>query len=60
MLSYLPSNNQDDPPYLPPIDDPERRCPELEQIVPTDPHKPYDVRQVIASVVDDGALPGGA
>jgi len=54
LLSYLPSNNQDDPPYLRPIDDPERRCPELEQIVPTDPTKPYDVRQVIAAVLDDG------
>lgn len=54
LLSYMPGNNQDDPPYQPPADDPERRCVELEQIVPTDPHKPYDVRQVIASVVDDG------
>jgi propionyl-CoA carboxylase beta chain len=54
LLSYLPSNNQDDPPYIRPTDDPDRRCPELEQIVPTAPHKPYDVRQVIASLVDDG------
>ena len=54
LLSYLPSNNQDDPPYIPPVDDPNRRCPELEQIVPIDPHKPYDVRQVIGVVVDDG------
>ena len=54
LLSYLPPNNQDDPPYIAPVDDPDRRCPELEQIVPIDPHKPYDVRQVIAGVVDDG------
>ncbi|WP_129626343.1 acyl-CoA carboxylase subunit beta [Candidatus Oscillochloris fontis] len=54
LLSYLPSNNLSDPPYIPPRDDPERRCPELEQIVPVDPHKPYDVRQVISSIVDDG------
>ena len=54
LLSYLPSNNQDDPPYVAPVDDPQRRCPELEQIVPVDPHKPYDVRQVIASIADDG------
>lgn len=54
LLTYLPSNNRDDPPYVKPVDDPERRCPELEQIVPTDPHKPYDVRQVIASLVDEG------
>jgi acetyl-CoA carboxylase carboxyltransferase component len=54
VLSYLPSNNRDDPPYLAPIDDPERRCPELEELVPTDSHQPYDARSVIASVVDDG------
>lgn len=54
LLSYLPSNNQEDPPYIAPRDDPERRCPELEKIVPTDPHQPYDVRQVITSIVDDG------
>ncbi|PDV99454.1 methylmalonyl-CoA carboxyltransferase [Candidatus Viridilinea mediisalina] len=54
LLGYLPSNNMSDPPYVPPRDDPERRCPELEEIVPVDPGKPYDVRQVIASIVDDG------
>jgi propionyl-CoA carboxylase beta chain len=54
LLTYLPSNNQNDPPYVQPKDDPMRRCPELEQIVPTDPYKAYDVRQVIASLVDDG------
>jgi acetyl-CoA carboxylase carboxyltransferase component len=54
LLSYLPSNNQEDPPYCPPADDPDRRCPELEQLVQTAPYKPYDVRQVIASIVDDG------
>ena len=54
LLSYLPSNNQDDPPYVQPTDDPQRRCPELERIVPVARHKPYDVRQVIASLVDDG------
>ncbi|MBK8027576.1 MAG: acyl-CoA carboxylase subunit beta [Chloroflexi bacterium] len=54
LLSYLPSNNQDDPPYVPPRDDPDRRCPELEHLVPTEPYKPYDVRSVIASIVDEG------
>lgn len=54
LLSYLPSNNQEDPPYIPPLDDPDRRCPELEEIVPVDSHKPYDVRGVIRSIVDDG------
>jgi acetyl-CoA carboxylase carboxyltransferase component len=54
LLSFLPGNNRDDPPYIQPMDDPERRCPELNEIVPTDPHKPYDVRLVISSIVDDG------
>ena len=54
LLSYLPGNNQDDPPYIRPMDDPQRRCQELLEIVPTEPHRPYDVRRVIASIMDDG------
>jgi propionyl-CoA carboxylase beta chain len=54
LLSYLPGNNQDDPPYIRPVDDPERLCPELEEIVPVNPHKPYDIHTVISSLVDDG------
>ena len=54
LLGFLPSNNQDDPPYIRPNDDPQRLCPELDSLVPTDPHKPYDVRRVISSLVDDG------
>jgi propionyl-CoA carboxylase beta chain len=54
LLSFLPGNNQDDPPYVAPIDDAARAVPELESLVPTDPYKPYDVRAVIAAIVDDG------
>ncbi len=54
LLGYLPSNNLDDPPYVKPTDESDRRCPELKQIVPMNPHKPYDVRQAIASLVDNG------
>jgi propionyl-CoA carboxylase beta chain len=54
LLTYLPSNVQEDPPYRQPVDDPERRCTELTDIVPVDPHQPYDVRRVIASIFDDG------
>jgi propionyl-CoA carboxylase beta chain len=56
LLQYLPSNKFEVPPYAEPVDDPDRPCTELQQIVPTDPHKPYDVRLVIASLVDDGKL----
>ncbi|MCU0514503.1 MAG: acyl-CoA carboxylase subunit beta [Anaerolineae bacterium] len=54
LLSYLPPNNQEDPPYIRPLDDADRRCPELEQLVPADPYQPYDVRRVISSLMDDG------
>jgi acetyl-CoA carboxylase carboxyltransferase component len=53
LLTYLPPNNRDDPPYVVPSDDPNRKCPELEEIVPVAPYKPYDVRKVISSIVDD-------
>ncbi|MFN2135204.1 MAG: acyl-CoA carboxylase subunit beta [Candidatus Promineifilaceae bacterium] len=56
LLSYLPGNNQDDPPFVTPVDDADRTVPELEKLVPTDPHKPYDVKQVIAAIVDDGCF----
>lgn len=52
LLSYLPLNNQEL--YVPPMDDRNRLTPELETLVPVDPSKPYDVRQVIGAVVDDG------
>jgi propionyl-CoA carboxylase beta chain len=54
LLSYLPSNNREDPPYIKPVDDPDRRCPELAEIVPTDSSQPYDVRKVISSIFDEG------
>jgi propionyl-CoA carboxylase beta chain len=54
LLGYLPANTCDDPPYLAPRDDPERLCPELETLVPTDPHRSYDIRTVIEVLVDSG------
>jgi acetyl-CoA carboxylase carboxyltransferase component len=54
LLSFLPSNNLEDPPASEPADDPDRRCDDLDSVVPVDPSKPYDVHQVIYSVVDDG------
>jgi acetyl-CoA carboxylase carboxyltransferase component len=56
LLSYLPSNNMEDPPYRPPTDDPEREAPELDAIVPDSPRKPYDILEVIRAVVDDGTF----
>jgi len=54
LLSYLPSNNAEDPPYIPPTDPPDRADPELDTLVPEDPAEPYDMYEVIRRVVDDG------
>ena len=52
LLSYLPSNNMEDPPRIPTGDDPERRDYELDNIVPEDPNKAYDMYEIIKRVVD--------
>jgi acetyl-CoA carboxylase carboxyltransferase component len=54
LLSYLPANNLEDPPYAAPVDDPERMEETLQTIIPDSPKKPYDMIQVIDAVVDDG------
>ncbi|MBO9320215.1 acyl-CoA carboxylase subunit beta [Chloroflexus sp. MS-CIW-1] len=54
LLSFLPSNNMEDPPYQPPTDDPERMDEDLQSIIPDNPRKAYDMIKVIESVVDDG------
>jgi propionyl-CoA carboxylase beta chain len=54
LLSFLPQNNLETPPRVHPTDDPLREDPELDQIVPDSPNKPYDMREVIRRVVDDG------
>ncbi|HTT77260.1 MAG TPA: acyl-CoA carboxylase subunit beta [Candidatus Binataceae bacterium] len=53
LLSYMPSNNAEDPPFVVPSDDPNRRDAELDTIVPENPNKPYDMRDIILRVVDD-------
>jgi propionyl-CoA carboxylase beta chain len=55
-LSYLPSNNVENPPYLPPIDDPLRMDEELNHIIPLDPAEPYSMHEVIYHVVDQGSF----
>ena len=54
LLAFLPSNNAEDAPILPTGDDPERGDEELISIVPAEPYRPYDIREVIHRVVDDG------
>ncbi|HXR35352.1 MAG TPA: acyl-CoA carboxylase subunit beta [Candidatus Binataceae bacterium] len=54
MLSYMPSNNLEDPPFQAPRDDANRRDEALDAIVPENPNKPYDMREIVLRVVDDG------
>jgi propionyl-CoA carboxylase beta chain len=54
LLTFLPSNNFESPPYFPPTDDPMRDCDELVDLIPDSPNKPYDMHQLIGSVFDDG------
>ena len=54
LLSYLPSNNMEDPPIVDTGDDPNRIDEHIAEIIPADPDKPYDVRDIIASVMDNG------
>jgi acetyl-CoA carboxylase carboxyltransferase component len=54
LLSYLPSNNLEEPPVVASDDDPTRLCPELRDLLPASPNMPYDMHKVISAVVDDG------
>jgi acetyl-CoA carboxylase carboxyltransferase component len=54
VLGYLPSNNLDDVPSYAAADDPEREDGELDEIVPEESTRPYDMHDVIARIVDDG------
>ena len=53
-MSFLPQNNLEMPPRVAPTDDPDRMDPELDSIVPENPNKPYDMRNVVRAIVDDG------
>lgn len=56
LLSFLPTNNMEDPPYIPPTDDPNRMDERLQTIIPDSPRRPYDMVELIESVVDDGVF----
>ncbi|MEA1876787.1 MAG: acyl-CoA carboxylase subunit beta [Bacteroidota bacterium] len=53
LISFLPSNNLEDPPVLVSDDDPNRVDEKLRDLVPDDPNKPYDMKEIILSVVDN-------
>ncbi len=54
LFSFLPSNNLESPPRMLPTDDPGRMDEALDRVVPDSPNKPYDMRDVVRLVVDDG------
>ena len=56
LLTFLPQNNLETAPYAPPTDPVDRESPELDTLIPDSPHKPYDMKRVIETVVDDGAF----
>jgi acetyl-CoA carboxylase carboxyltransferase component len=54
LLSYLPQNNMEDPPYMDGGDDPLRMEETLDSLVPDEPTRPYDIKDVIHLIVDNG------
>ena len=54
LISFLPSNNLEDPPYFEADDDAERSCDALIDLIPSASNRPYDMKKVIADIVDDG------
>jgi len=54
LLSFLPQNNLDPPPYSEPSDSVDREEAELDSLIPDNPNKPYDIKDVVRHVVDDG------
>ena len=54
LLSFMPGNNTEDPPVQPTADPSDRADPALDTLVPLDANRPYDMRQLVVGVVDDG------
>jgi acetyl-CoA carboxylase carboxyltransferase component len=54
LFSYLPSNNMEDPPFKQTADDPLRTEAALNSLVPENPNKPYDIKDAIGMIVDNG------
>ncbi len=54
LMSYLPQNNMEDAPFSASTDDPLRADTSLDTIIPDNPNKPYDIKDVVEKIVDDG------
>lgn len=53
LLGFLPSNNMEEAPLVPTTDDTHRQDESLQTLVPLDPNKPYDIKELIETVLDD-------
>ncbi|MEJ2007881.1 MAG: acyl-CoA carboxylase subunit beta [Acidobacteriota bacterium] len=54
LLSFMPQNNREDPPFVESSDPVDRRDPELDDLVPAESDRPYDIKEIIRRVADDG------
>src|SRR5213079_1507104 len=54
LLSFLPQNNKEPTPFDEPSDPVDREAPELDELIPDEATKPYDMKRVIEAIVDDG------
>jgi propionyl-CoA carboxylase beta chain len=54
LLSFMPQNNQEDPPRVESRDPADRRDEQLDSLVPVEPDKPYDIKEIFTRIVDDG------
>jgi len=56
LLGYIPQNNMEEAPRRPTEDGADRRIPALDELVPTNANKPYDIKELVTAVADDGQL----
>ena len=53
LMTFLPQNNAEDPPVRPCVDPPERADEELQSVVPDQPNRPYDIKDIVRPVLDE-------
>lgn len=53
LISFLPNNNMEEPPFVPTTDSPNRTDARLNDLIPTNPNQPYDMKELITSIADD-------
>jgi propionyl-CoA carboxylase beta chain len=56
LLGFIPLNNLEDPPKIASKDDPDRMDKSLDTLLPENPNKPYDMKEVLTRILDDGAF----